>query len=597
MHLVTKTIKGHEYYYLVEKVRRGARVCTARTVYVGDRRKLADLVQGSVSETMPSSFAPQSVGAQLALAAIAADLGIEALVDQVCPVRAGAPPVGRRLLLASIHRVVAARRDNGLSRLQEFYTGSVLEDLLPIAPSALDDRRLGEMLADLSPAAIDRIESAIVERLIAHEEIQTASLAFDCTNFDSYAGAGTRSRLLQRGHPKSGKPLRVLGLGLLATADEGIPLLTFVYPGNENDVTAFGRFLKALDRREASLDLPLEATVAADGGNISKKILRRMEQRPRYYVLRLPPRHLGDLVRCSRQDLPALEGPLAGKVWAQRLECLVYGESRIVVDVYSRRMHKRQVPGLRRDRNRARADLMELQRLLERQRQGLRRNKPLTVRSVRLRVKKALCREHMASLFRVQVTEGERAPLLTFEEPPEAWAHLDQYILGRTLLVTNQKEWTAEQVVQASRIQSHNERDYRDLKAPEGPTMSPLRHGKDPSLRALALCVSIGMILAKVLQRRVKRAGVHAPSLASVLGPLKQVQRAKIQFKPDAPPALRALAASTWVPSHRTSRQQEILSALKLGNRPELGTTLPEKLSPKNTAIRSNSRQQPGNSR
>jgi len=45
MHLVAKQVKGHEYFYLVEKQRRGHRVVTARTVYIGDRQKLADLAQ------------------------------------------------------------------------------------------------------------------------------------------------------------------------------------------------------------------------------------------------------------------------------------------------------------------------------------------------------------------------------------------------------------------------------------------------------------------------------------------------------------------------------------------------------------------------
>jgi transposase len=106
----------------------------------------------------------------------------------------------------------------------------------------------------------------VVRQLLTREGLSTHAVAFDCTNFDSFAGAKSRSRLLRRGHAKSGRPLRVLGMGLLATADDGMPLLTFAYPGNENDVTAFRRFLRALDRRRAALDLPLETTVAADGG-------------------------------------------------------------------------------------------------------------------------------------------------------------------------------------------------------------------------------------------------------------------------------------------------------------------------------------------
>jgi hypothetical protein len=77
MHLVAKQIKGREYFYLVEKERRGDRVVTARTVYIGDRQKLAELVQQSASATLPVSFDPQAVGAELALVGVAQDLGIE----------------------------------------------------------------------------------------------------------------------------------------------------------------------------------------------------------------------------------------------------------------------------------------------------------------------------------------------------------------------------------------------------------------------------------------------------------------------------------------------------------------------------------------
>ena len=581
MHLVAKRVKGHEYFYLVEKARRNGRVVTSRTVYIGDRQKLAEMIQVSASAVLPASFAPQPVGAALALATVAADLGIEDLIDEVCPVRRGAAPVGRRVLLAALHRVLAPRRENGLRTLRGFYETSILAELLPIAAPALDDRRLGEMLGAMTEPQVERIEAAVVQRLIQREGVSTHALAFDCTNFDSFAGAKTRSRLLRRGHAKSGRPLRVLGMGLLATADEGMPLLTFAYPGNENDVTAFGRFLRALDRRRASLDLPLEMTVAADGGNVSKQLLLRLEADPRYYVMRLPPHHLGDVPRGRHRELPALMGSLKGKVWAQKQACTVYGVPRCVVDVYSRRMHQRQLPGLRRDRDRARADLVELQRLLERQRQGLRRAKPLTVRAVQRRVAQAVGREHMRSLFHVQVAKGAGAPTLTFTESEEAWHHLQDYVLGRTLLVTNRGDWSPEQIVHASRMQSHNERAFRDLKDPSGASMLPLRHRKDRALRAHVLLVVLALILAKVLQRRLKQAGTTAPSLASVLGPLHQVQRARVQFADDAPPALRALAAGAWVPSQRTARQEELLHALRLAERVELGTTIANRLASK----------------
>jgi transposase len=164
--------------------------------------------------------------------------------------------------------------------------------------------------------------------------------------------------------------------------------------------------------------------------------------------------------------------------------------------------------------------------------------------------------------------------MLTFDEPAEAWVHLQEYVLGRTLLVTNRSDWAPEQLVWASRVQSRNENLFRDLKDPGGVSMLPLRHRGDRALRAHALLVVLGVILVKLLQRHVKKAGLKAPSLASVLEPLKRVQRAKLHFPPSAPPALRALAAGTWIPSQRTPRQQELLTALQLLHHPQLGTTL-----------------------
>lgn len=574
MHLVAKQVKGHEYFYLIEKQRRGHRVVTARTVYVGDRQKLADLLQVSASSALPSSFAPQEVGASLALVEISRDLAIERIIDEICPVRSGAVAVGRQILVAAIHRALAPRRENGVRNLREFYANSALKDFLPMPEAALDARRVCETFAGLRSKQVERIESGVVQRLIEHEGVRLQALAFDTTNFDSYASAGTRSWLLRRGHGKSGRPLRVLGLGLLVTEDEGIPLLTFTYPGNENDVAAFGRFLKALDRRRSSLDLPLEATIAADGGNISKEILRRLEEVPRHYVLRLPAGHVVGLPREASGELPMLGGRLQGQVRGRKHMWEVYGVERCVVDVYSRRMHQRQLPGLMRDRKKALADLVHLQEMLERQRQGLRHAKPITMADLRRRVAVVLAREHMRSLFRVRIEKSEGAPKLHFEESPEAWQKLEDYVLGRTLLVSNREKWLAKRLVLASREQCHNEHFFRDLKDPGGVSMLPLRHRRDASLRANALLVVLALVLVKVVKRRLRNARVKIRSVASLLSSLKRIQRARLHLGEEAPPALRAFAATIWVPSQRTQNQTRILEALGLDNHTELGTTL-----------------------
>ena len=211
--------------------------------------------------------------------------------------------------------------------------------------------------------------------------------------------------------------------------------------------------------------------------------------------------------------------------------------------------------------------------LLDRQRKGLRLVKPLTVGALRKRVAKALSREHMEDLFQAKIENGEGAPVLRFTESEAAWKHLHEYVLGRTRLVTNRTDWPAEQIVHASRVQSHNESFFRDIKNPNGVSMLPLRHRGDAALRSHALVVVLALLLAKVAQRRLKLANVDAPSTAAMLDQLQGIHRVSLCYGANAPPALRACGEGRWIPSTRTEHQNAMLAALGLAGRSELGTT------------------------
>jgi len=147
MHLVTKRIKGSDYFYLLKKERRGKRVVTAKTVYIGNRQRLAELLELSAANAFPAEATVQEIGGSLALARVAADLGLERIIDAACPVRANATPIGRRLVLAAIHRALAPRGQNSLLSLQHGYATSSLAELLPAATAGLDNRRMCEALA------------------------------------------------------------------------------------------------------------------------------------------------------------------------------------------------------------------------------------------------------------------------------------------------------------------------------------------------------------------------------------------------------------------------------------------------------------------
>lgn len=101
-----------------------------------------------------------------------------------------------------------------------------MRDLLPVDPAGLDARRVHEALELLRAADLDRLETDLVAAVVRKYQVSRDVLAFDTSNFDSYTSSANPSRLLKRGHAKSKRTnLRVLGLGMLVTADDdGLPL-------------------------------------------------------------------------------------------------------------------------------------------------------------------------------------------------------------------------------------------------------------------------------------------------------------------------------------------------------------------------------------
>ena len=95
----------------------------------------------------------------------------------------------------------------------------------------------------------------------------------DATNFDTFIDTQTPSDLAQRGHAKSKRAdLRIIGLALMVSTDFQIPLLSHLYPGNQNDAAMFRNFSETLvNRYRQFADQCDLITLVFDGGNTSKR--------------------------------------------------------------------------------------------------------------------------------------------------------------------------------------------------------------------------------------------------------------------------------------------------------------------------------------
>lgn len=578
MQMISKTVKGQKYWYLVEKGRKNGVVTNVKTIYLGKADRVAQMLAdpGATEAAFPSAFQSREMGASAALWMEAQAIGLVETMDRVCPGRRSDATwsYGALLVTASIQRAIAPRALKSSEQLRAWYEGCGLADLLALESSGLDARRVDEALSQLSAPDIDAMEQEVMANVVRIHRLAMTTVAFDTTNFDSYAGAHNPSRLLKRGHAKSKRAgLRVLGLGLLATKDDGVPLLSFVYPGNRVDVTAFRSFLRRLKQRRRKLGVDKETTVVCDGGNLSEQVVKELERDNQHFVARLPTGHAPEADALATADLPPLSGRLTAVGRARKLTTLVYGKMRTVVAVYSKSMHLSQLPGLLRDRRTATAALDALQERLERQRHGQGNQRHwLTQASLRKRVQDALARQHMSDLFPVEIGGTPAAPTLLYRFDDVAWHRIETHRLGRTAILTDRDGWSCQQLVEELREQSHVEEAFRQLKDPEWASAVPLRHWTDPMLRVHAFIAVLSLLLSRLVVRRLRRAKIHATA-SEALWELSQLRLARLHYGPTASPQLHALAKKQEVPPATTPRQQQMIRALGLESTLELGPT------------------------
>ena len=591
MQLIRKVVKGNTYWYLVQKGRKNGVVTNIKTVYIGSADRLAAMLSEAGENSFPSSFESWEVGASAAICSEIRELDLLALIDGVCPARRSDATLSYGNLLAALalQKAVAPRALRSQDHLRTWYNGCGARDLLPMDSAGLDARRVHEALELLRAKDLDRIETAVVAAVVRKYQVSHDVLAFDTSNFDSYVNSANPSLLLKRGHAKSKKTnLRVLGLGILVTADDdGLPLMWFAYPGNHPDVRSFRSFLSRLKRCQHQIGVDTSSTVVCDGGNISKAIIERIEADPTLHlVARLPTGHAPEADMLPTEDLPVLSGSFGDKVRAKMLRTKVYGKMRTVVAVYSASMHASQVPGLKRDIRKATEDLEALTQRLQRQSLGKSRGKLLTVASVRALASGLLQRQHMADLFRVEIGGSDASPTLTFRFDDSAWQQLETFRLGRTVVITDRPEWTVERIVSTLREQSHVEFAFRQLKDPQWASAVPLRHYTDPMLRIHALVSVLALLLSKLLVRRLKHAGVNT-TVNEALHELSELRLATVHYGTDAPAGLKALALERRVPPKPTELQLKMVRALGIADCLQLGPTKKPKTNKKSAAISS----------
>ena len=562
--LIRKRIRGQSYWYARECQRVDGRPKIVWQQYLGRAQDLIDAVQGvraAAAPPAPREVVLRNFAAPAALYDLACRLRLVELIDRHVPKRGAGPSVGTYLLVAALNRCVAPCSK---AQIGAWFETTALRRWLPLEPRQLTSQRFWDHMDRVSPEAIVAIERDLTAHLVGEFDLDLRRLLFDGTNFFTFLDTfNDRSRLAQRGKSKQGRAsLRIVGLALLVSADFHVPLLHRTYPGNQHDAPTFASLTDELVARYREIAQGAEhVTLVFDKGNNSKDNLGAVAESPYHFVGSLVPTQHPKLLAVPAARFRSLAEEGLPGVRVYRTRETVFGASRTVLVTYNENLFVAQSQTLLREIAKRQQALRELQHQLRRHRQGaVRAGRPPSVETTKKKVEGWLRARHLRELFQVEVTAERGVPALSYRFDTRAWGRLQRTLLGKTLLFTDNDDWSDAEIVRAYRSQHHVEAAFRTMKDPRHISLRPQHHWTDQKIEVHVFYCVIALMLCSLLRRQLHQAGIDRsiPQLLEQLGTIREVA---LLYPP--PPRQRRPVLHTTL-SAMSEEQRTLYTALDL---------------------------------
>jgi len=561
--LIKKKKGNRLYYYLVQSARVDGQPRIVHQAYLGTAEKLAELVQQNTAP-IPLSATMREFGLPGALWLAAQQCGLWSLLQSLWPPPRSEPGPAHYLLLAAIHRIC---NPGPKTEVADWYEKTILAAQWNFPPERFTSQAFWDAFEHILPEstasaalAQDPLELAQMRLLGLWKEQQLVGcrlLAYDTTNFYTHvASTNTHNQLAQRGHNKQGRHnLRQVGLSYVLDADTGLGLCHHVYPGNVADVEEFSvalaRILRLLDQNQIARD---SVTLVFDKGSAALDNTVQLAEAGVGWISALPWNQAPQELRERKLEQVPLCGGEQPGMRALAGQALVHGNEYRCVLKYSAAFAAEQLHSLSTSISRVLQSLRRLAKEL---------NKPRarwTEDGIHSKIQKWLSGQFLDELIHYQLQSHDGQWQLQFDLNAAALNRLIEQRLGRTVLLTNRQDWTAEQVVRGYDGQQQLERVFRGFKDGDWLAWSPMYHWTDRKIRIHAFYCMLGISLLQVVHRQAKTAWADL-SLDKLIQELHQIQQFVLLYPRQGATGPDRAA---YVLSKQTLPQQALAKALHL---------------------------------
>jgi transposase len=557
--LTQKIINGHKYYY--------ARICKrvngepkiVQSIYLGTIETMIKKAQSTHEILKAKEVYIAELGATSALLDIANHLGIVNIIDRHASKRSQGPSVGEYMLIAAVNR---ASNPTSKTALAEWFENTAGPRLMGIKPSQLSSQAFWNHMDRLDQNILINIEDDLLLQLIKQFKIDLNCLLYDATNFYTYINTKTKSTLAQRGHNKQKRnDLRQISLGMMVSSDFHFPLLHMVYGGNVVDPTQFGSVIDTLINRYKQLtDICPHITLVFDKGNNSEDNFQEFKNTNMHFVGSLKLNQCKELLKIPLKKYQILKTPALENIKVYRAKHKVFAEERTVLITYNENLIAGQLQGIGTNLAKTKTELHNLQIKLKRRITGkITKGKKPTLAGTKKKVERILKREYMDEIFKTTVSTINGFVQLQYQLDQKVIAKLSRTILGKTILFTDNDEWTDEEIIQAYRTQYNIEHAFREMKNPHFLGWNPRCHWTDQKIRVHAFYCVLALTLVSLLKRKLAAKGLSlsAEKLMKQLTGIRETISVYPQGKNKSPKLSYSI-------SHLNKTQKKLFSLLKL---------------------------------
>lgn len=559
--LISKKKGNQLYYYVVESARVEGKPRIVHQTYLGTAEKVAALVKDRTA-AVPLSATMRDFGLPGALWLAAQQTGVFSLLESLWPQPRSGPSPAHYILLAAVHRIC---QPGPKTEVADWYRRTVLHSLWGLAPERFTSQAFWDAFEQILPerpssAGEDPLDHAQLRLLGLWKERQMVSrrvLAYDTTNFYTYiASTNERNELAQRGHNKQGRHnLRQVGLSYVLDGESGLSLCHHVYPGDVADSEEFSialsRITRMLDHNQIARET---VTLVFDKGTAALANTVALQEAGVGWISALPWNQApAELRERSVEQLPPCSSDQPG-VRATAEKLLVHGKEYLCVVKYSSSFAGEQLHSLTTSLSKA---LQYLRRF------SIELNKPKArweEGKIRSKIQRWLTGQFLAEVIRYQLEQRDGRWRLQFDFDTAAWRKLLEHRLGRTVLLTNRMDWTAEQVAAGYSGQQSIEKVFRGLKDGDWLGWGPMHHWTDSKIRMHAFYCMLGISLLQYVHKQAQAAW-EGISIEQLLEELRQIQEFVLLYPAQGEKGPNRV---TTVLSKQTLPQQALANTLGL---------------------------------